>query len=248
MTKNASDDHSLFHPLEHAILCAWLGRPAPACARDIDIHAITDGPVDGPITLNSDTYGKQSDLALSNAVARLVLDGIQGRLPQWALVWPDKVVLGRETTPKRPRSIDLLPQLLFEINWADSGPGYSWPERYSLTYVPVYDVYVVTASNDSTDLYGYTDRALGWFEAAVPVEEGAKSIILGDWQRQAGYGQEHWEAFWDAGLVDLATAYAWAAEAWPEEELEDELYDEDELPLAPAPRALNGTDTRGEDA
>lgn len=231
MTQTVSDDLQLFHPLEHAILCAWLGRPAPACAQDIDIYACFDGPEDGPITLRSAADDATDDLALSNAVARLMLEGIQHRLPQWALVWPDKVVLGREYSKKHPRAVDLLPQLLFEINWADSGPGYSWPELYSVTYVPIYDVYVVTASNDCTDLYGYADRALGWFEASTPVVEGSKAVIVANWKSLAGdCDQERWQDLWRPGLIDEATAYAWAEEVWPEpvceEEFEDDLDEE----------------------
>lgn len=228
MTQTVSDDLQLFHPLEHAILCAWLRRPAPACAQDIDIYTCFDGPEDGPITLRSPAYGAGDELALSNAVARLVLDGIQKRLPQWALVSGDTVVLGRETTPKRPRRVDLLPQLLFEINWADSGPGYSWPELYSVAYVPVYDVYVVTASNDSTDAYGYTDRALGWFEAPTPVAEGAKAIIVGNWKEVSEFLEERWQSLWETGLIDAETVYAWAEEVWPEASIDDDFEDERE--------------------
>lgn len=226
MTQTVSDDQPLFHPLEHAILCAWLGRPAPACAQGLDIYVLTDGPEDGPISLNADSSGEISEYALSNAIARLMLEGIQRRLPQWAQVWPDKVVLGREYSQKRVRTVDLLPQLLFEINWADSGPGYSWPELYSVTYVPVYDVYVVTASNDCTDLFGYADRALGWFDASTPVVEGARAIIVGYWKKETNVEAGRWADLWGAGLIDEETAYAWAAEVWPEPILEDDC-DED---------------------
>ena len=57
--------------------------------------------------------------------------------------------------------LNLEPELLFCVNWADSAPGISWPEAYYVTFIPGLDHYVVTASRDSRDLFGCTD--CNWF-------------------------------------------------------------------------------------
>lgn len=75
--------------------------------------------------------------------------GILGRKPfQRALEGPEA----------RPE-----PELVCCINWADSGPGYSWPESYYVTYLPGLEKYIVTASLDSPDVWGLrrpSDRLL----------------------------------------------------------------------------------------
>jgi hypothetical protein len=71
--------------------------------------------------------------ALENAVARLVLEGIQDRLPQWAT--GDKegnVIFARNILPKTNRKLSFAPQCLFGINWANSGPGFSRPKSITL--------------------------------------------------------------------------------------------------------------------
>jgi len=121
--------------------------------------------------------------ALENAVARLVLEGIQDRLPQWAT--RDKegdVIFGWNILPKTNRKLSFAPQCLFGINWANSGPGFSWPEEYYLAYVPLYDRFVVTASQDSPDVYGYTDIAIGHFADNISdVISAAGEQIRNNW-------------------------------------------------------------------
>jgi len=72
------------------------------------------------------------------AVASIVLERIQDRLPNWAAVelaendGEETVVhLARKVKPRQEdRITELLPRYLMMINWADSGPGYSWPVAY----------------------------------------------------------------------------------------------------------------------
>jgi len=215
--KRANDE--LFHPIEHAILCDWLGRERPTECRDIDLKACADGLEDGPVTLATSSFRDFNEFALANAVARLVLGGIQDRLPTSAICYPDMIVRTRDYYPKTRRKLDLLPRFLFQINWANSAPGISWPVAYYVTWLPVYDVYVITESADSPDALGYCDRALGWFDADTPLREGAKRVIAGDWQRQHNeWDQQHWEHFWDEGLITTAEAWEWAAGVWSEDE------------------------------
>jgi hypothetical protein len=45
-------------------------------------------------------------------------------LPQWMCGRDDTVILAREIKSRAAdRTIELIPRALFEINWADSGPG-----------------------------------------------------------------------------------------------------------------------------
>jgi len=222
MGNNTIDSEQIFHLIEQAILCDWLGRERPPEARDIDLEAQVDGPDDGPVTLATSCFNDVGEFALANAVARLVLEGIQKRLPTSAICYPDKVVLTRDFYSKSGRKLDLLPRFLFQINWANSAPGISWPVAYYVTWLPVYDVFVVTESADSPDTLGYCDRALSWFDADTPLEAGAKRAIAGDWQRQHNeWEQEHWQHFLDEGLISTEAAWAWAAEVWGEEDEED---------------------------
>ena len=84
---------------------------------------------------------------LAIAVAQILLHHVQGALPQWASVRGDKVFLNRKEH-KRHKDARLAfnPQLICTINWADSGPGFSWPESYHVTYLPGFGKFVVTAS------------------------------------------------------------------------------------------------------
>ena len=72
---------------------------------------------------------------------RVLLHAVQGRLPQWAAVNPDgKVLLNRKYRRRaRGQALAFVAQAICEINWADSGPGFSWPEAYHVVYVPGYE-------------------------------------------------------------------------------------------------------------
>ena len=242
------DPTALFHPIEHAFLSDWLGVERPACARDIDLaadvrpygYAFEDEDADpgqesdGIIHLQKSEFNRM-DLkeSIGNAVARLVLTDIQDRLPQWAVSYRSgELEFGRGYEKPRRHTVALLPRFLFMINWADSGPGISWPESYHVGFLPFYNVYVVTGSQDSSDAYGYLDRTVGYFKPDVPLLEGCRQVLVADWERQAGYGQEEWEHFIDPGLVDEYVARDWASEVWgveeDVEEYEEEDVDEDE--------------------
>ena len=71
-------------------------------------------------------------------MAAFVLERIQDTLPQWASVKLREneneeadITLAREVKARRARrTVELVPQYLLTINWADSGPGFSWPVAY----------------------------------------------------------------------------------------------------------------------
>jgi hypothetical protein len=67
---------------------------------------------------------------LAVAVAQILLHHVQGTLPQWSSVSADALCLNREEH-KRHKDARLAfnPQLVCMVNWADSGPGFSWLNR-----------------------------------------------------------------------------------------------------------------------
>jgi hypothetical protein len=207
-------DH-LFHPVEHAIISQWLGIETPAFAKNVDIHVDSDQLPAGVVGLEKDMYGSLSELAVSNAVARIMLSTVEHVLPQWAAFRGDKVIFGREEFNKHNGKVNVLPQFLFEINWATSGPGFPWPVAYHVGFLPYYDVYVVTSSADSPEAFGYTDLALDHFGADEDLLEGAKRIIQADWQHQFDeWEQQHWEALWKTGLISENQVEEMAEHVW----------------------------------
>ena len=214
----------LFHPIEHAVLAEYLGRNdlLARSAQGIDPRRTVDGETWDEarhgIAPLPNLYGGDNH-AIENAVARIALQEIQDRLPQWAAVYPDgEEILGRKVKAKTdlPARTDItVPLFLFEINWADSGPGYSWPESYHVTWIPYYDAFVVTASNDCAEVFGYPDYAIGHFrEGSIDAE--VRKIIAGHWRDLAGKRQSRWAYLFSTGSVDADQAESWADEVWKE--------------------------------
>ncbi len=163
------------------------------------------------------------------AVARVLLHPIQGSLPQWAGVRDGELVLNRKEIARHrsARHLTLKPELVCCINWADSAPGYSWPEAYHVTYIPGLEKYIVTSSRDGAEPFGSADHALGWGAVAEGPVLVAKRLIQRFWTHHVNeWEQERWVCVFDEGLINSATAAAWADEVWPPEELVEE--DEEE--------------------
>ena len=205
----------LFLPEEHAILSDWFNtRPAvdsPLPSVEKALDALKFGDLELP------DYS-----TLSAAVAFIILESIEDRLPQWAVCYENgDSELARDYRSSEiipDRTVIIVPRHLMTINWADSGPGFSWPVSYNVTWLPQYDRYVVTASADSSDRFGYPDFALGHFGKEQSVLEGAKEIITRDWHRQYDeWGQHPWAYLFNTGLVSESLADNWAHNVWPEE-------------------------------
>ena len=216
----------IFFPEERAILHTYFRIPKPDELRNVrywadddDEAAEGEAPVAGPILVRERRDGHQPDFSLHNAVARIALSAVQGRLPQWAAVSDVGMQLGRERWKRKGGAITLLPQFLFEINWGDSGPGFSWPERYHYTAIPGFDRCVVTASVDSEDLYGYTDIAIGWFPADEPWRPACRRVITKWWHgMHVDWHQEAWAYLFEPGLVSDEEANEWRWGVWPDAE------------------------------
>ena len=163
------------------------------------------------------------------AVAQILLERVQERLPQWAALTDDGVILARPILDRRAqRKVELWPQHLLTINWANSGPGFSWPVAYSAIYVPGFDRTVVTASGDCPEAFGdASDIALGHFGPEETLLQGSGAIIRGDWRKRLDRGGERWVSLIAAGLVSKAEANAWADEVWLDRDDDDPDDDDD---------------------
>jgi hypothetical protein len=223
MSKVRTTAVDLFTPDEHAILAEWFGVKSPAVARDIEVDE----------AISRLGFDKAPDFyrLIDAAVAFIVLEQAEQRLPQWAAVNDDGLVLARKLrdASKLPnRKVILQPRHLFTINWADSGPGFSWPVAYYVTWLPHYDRYVVTASADGPDAFGYSDFALGAFTIKTPVKEGARKIICADWSDQwAQWEQQRWAYLFSTALISKREAEAWAEQVWPRKRGEEQSLEEE---------------------
>ena len=214
----------IFHPIEHAIISQWLGKEPPQFCKGVDIHTREENLPDGVIQLEPDMDGEVGTYEISNAVARIVLSTVQHKLPQWVAIASDKTVFGRYPFEKHNGNVSLLPQFLLEINWADSGPGYSWPVAYYVGYLPYYDLYVVTGSADSPDVFGYNDVCLGYFSTDEDILTGSARIIGEEWKRQHDeWNQNRWEELWRTGLLSAEVINEIADSIWEQSEQEEAL-------------------------
>jgi hypothetical protein len=218
---------SQFLPEEHRVISEWLKvEPVEEIPADLDSETALKN-----LGLDNDEVSIHSNI--DYAVAAILLERVQGRLPQWASVKDDSVTFGRELRDKgAERVIEMTPRNLFTLNWADSGPGFSWPEDYNVTFVPVYDVFIVTGSVDSTDIYGVTDFALGHFPKGEDLLAASGEIIFQEWKELvSSYDQHRWAYLFGEGLMNTAAA----------ESLADRLWDPDGEPL-PEREIADGAD------
>mgnify|MGYP003978732771 CR=1 FL=1 len=215
----ATNSVGLFTVEEHAIIADWLSVK-PRCE-------IPDMP-DSMDALDELGYqGKASGYGEEDAaVADMVLERINNTLPQWAAVKIREsddeeavIIRGREVRERSARrKIELVPKYLMTINWADSGPGFSWPVAYHATWVPIYNEYVVTQSADCPDAYGYCDFAIGHFSETNNFVAEAAREIKEDWEWQRDqFCQSSWAYLFRSGLIDKATSLRLREEVWSDE-------------------------------
>jgi hypothetical protein len=215
---------SVFAPDERGVIQFWLEHPGALPAADSDVaRVLREWGIE---------RGEGSERRrLASGVAQIALAAVEERLPQYATMYEDGFVLGRRarTTNERfDRAVVLRPRFLFSLDWAATAPGVSWPRDYYATWFPGYDVWVVTASADSPELWGVLDIAVGWFDDRVAFADGVRDTIITHWRRDEWLepGGE-WAHFWAEGLVSAAEALAWRAAVWPSTAIDDDM-DEDE--------------------
>jgi len=147
-----------FEPGERTILRAYFGMPALADGPKLeDLYGEPPGQreptadLGGPVRLpRLDRYASVSPVQV--AVARICLAAEREDLLPWFACSEEGEIAGRQGfTRRNDQAIQPLADRLLCINWADSGPGISWPEDYHLCFVPGFDRYVVTLSVDTPE-------------------------------------------------------------------------------------------------
>lgn len=215
----SADTVELFTKDEHAIVASWL-RVTPECEAE-NLPTPYDALENLGFVERANGYQEEDA-----AVASIVLERIQGRLPQWAAVrlaeYDDEettVTVAREIRHSRvDRVVALVPHHLLSINWADTGPGYSWPVVYHATWIPVYDRYVVTLSADCAEAFGYCDFAIGSFPETKTLAYEASQSIMAEWEwLRAAFNLSRWAYVIDPGLIGQDAADRLAKKVWPQE-------------------------------
>jgi hypothetical protein len=211
---------------EHAVLTNYLDAfPEEAKAA---LHC-RPYSYDGAVMriLRQDCDRGDCDPAYLAAVAQIALRTVWKALPNFA-AWSEEtgVLLARPSElpyPDGSRKLHLMPQHLLTINWANSAPGYSWPEAYYACRLPLYERYIVTVSADCPEAFGgQTDKALGSFPVSANFHESVKAIISLDWEeRFLEYEQRRWKYVLEGGLVSEADAEQWADEVWLRSDKDD---------------------------
>jgi len=117
----------LFTDDEHLVLCDWFGVDYPRSERWID-DILDEWNI---------PYEIPEHRRIDAAVAQILLERVQDDLPNWTAGVGDRFVVARPILDRRAvRKVELWPRHLMTINWADRGPGFSWPVAYKATYVP----------------------------------------------------------------------------------------------------------------
>lgn len=197
------------------ILRAYFGERVPARALAAAIRRLD---------LQSAGFDSPPYSELDAAVAEVLLKSVRDALPQWAEVRDGEVTLGRRQAHRLTSRRRYRPSRLFTINWADSGPGFSWPMSYYATLVGWAKRVVITASADGTDAYGWTDFAIGHFpfDKGLDTLDRIRQVVVADWSQQAANGQGRWAYLFDEALVSGEVAEAWANQVpWEDDEVAD---------------------------
>jgi hypothetical protein len=166
--------------------------------------------------------------ALQGAVGAMLLRNMQPKLPRTALFFPEANVLAISRGGVRPSrsKVSLVGQHLFTINWADGAPGMSWPTAYYAVRLPIRDIWVVTASDDTGEMLGFLDVALGWFPATTTWEDGVAAIITQDWTAWAVDRQPAWQEYSATGRLSPEIIWMCRRRAWPDEASDESATDE----------------------
>ena len=227
----------IFSAEEQALLEAWF-RSAPIDQR-----------LGGLLDAAGFDHDCQHYTRLDAWVGAFAVAEIQEQLPNCGICDGRGVTLTRSYREVEDRTVTGLSRHLFTINWADSGPGISWPVAYTLVWIPVFDEFVVVASADGTDAFGYADFALGHFPAGGDWVAQVKEIVVDDWRAQhAGWDQAAWAYLFDSGAIPEEETMAWRREVWAgtdwwdepdpeEEETEEEEEEPAELVTETPPQA-----------
>ena len=223
-----------FTPREHAILAEYLGlqhlRPKeaedPTLLDPIDPETWDESTQGIGVPPHSDREGELGN-NLQAAVGNLCL-ATATDLPQFVIYSQEgDMFFGRPLKKPcdRPARL-LLPEVVANINWATSGPGISWPEKYYLTRIPHYESWVLTASQETSEVSGYLDWAVHHTPGTLPPEEAARQSLFAYWSHCARLGQEPFEEIDQTGLLNTQEILAIANRIWPGANLPTQSFDD----------------------
>jgi len=208
-----------YSPVEWAILFDWFEIERPLQLRSVDLWSHLGIAMERGYGIPEIRgYTPAGRTYVSRAVATLVLTPVAHLLPSYGYKEDGQWHSSRGEAGRSRRNLGLTARHLFTIDWALTAPGVSWPEQYYAIYVPEFDSYVVTASNDHCDFDAF-DRALGWFSGKEEPVTGSSRMIVDEWKRQMHDNyQMRWEMLFAEGLMSRGEAYALAEAVWPTEE------------------------------
>jgi hypothetical protein len=173
-------------------------------------------------------YPGRDLLVDSNRVAEIALSSVQSRLPHHLSIKSDgSATIDRKTweCPVPQRNKILMPTYLFEVGRDDSGLEILYPESYFATFLPGYNIYVVTVSQASSVSYGYFDVAIDFFDAvddAAYIASNAKLILKAWWRfQQKELHKLRWKELLQSGLIDPQSALRLRDQVWNKVESAD---------------------------
>ena len=210
-TLSLSEESSSYHPVEHFYLRSYFnfGSELPDGVSEEELYSDYSWETEQPLPsypLLQSGPTQNLDASINNVVARLILEPIADRLPNFTTVSrkDGSICSTRPPASKayKSRAVTGLPNFLFKINWATSGPGFSWEELYHVGFLAEYDLYVVTASQDSSDALGFCDVCIGFFSETQDFIQDALYLVMEWWGDKRGeYGAEKYESITSIGLA-----------------------------------------------
>ncbi len=166
-------------------------------------------------------YPGRDKLDDSNKVAEIALSCAQNQLPRSVSITKDGgATLNRKTwdSPVPLRDKVLFPIHLFEVDRDDAHPETICPESTFATFLPGYNIYVITISQASETSYGYFDMAIDFFEAiddADYIASNARLILKAWWRfQQKELNKPRWNKLLKSGLIEANSALRLRDEVW----------------------------------
>lgn len=166
-------------------------------------------------------YPDRDDLNEANGVAEIALSSVQYRLPQGLSIREDgSTTYSRRTweCPVSMRNERLFPIHLFDIDRDESQLQIVCPESCYATFLPGYDVHVVTVSQASPEAYGFFDVAVDYFQFVDDphqIVSNAKSILKAWWKYQNKELHLHsWKSILKSGLIEADEVLSVRDQVW----------------------------------
>jgi hypothetical protein len=205
-----------FHPVEAAIARIALGLPAERGDKKYDLWNLDKSLHSGVVHLEQGFNESGRRRSASDALARMVLSGVEDTLPVYIAVSRGVTIVTRKQRAPRIPSVRAVPIFLLEVNWANSAPGISWPEAHHVGWLPDFDRWVLTSSRGTPELDGYCDRVLCHFDQCGDPAAEAGSRIQAYWQGlKDAYGQARWACLLSTGRINESDAARMASTVWP---------------------------------